>query len=98
MAALEAMACHVPVISSDIGGLPEVNIHGETGFLSSVGDVESMAKHAIHLLSNQQRHEQFKEQAYQRALQFELELILPQYEAHYDRVLKTSRQMPESIL
>jgi N-acetyl-alpha-D-glucosaminyl L-malate synthase BshA len=89
LAALEAMAGHTPVISSNTGGLPEVNIHGVTGFLSNVGDVEDMAKNAIYLLSDEARLEKFKQQAFDSAHQFSIENILPKYENMYKRVIKT---------
>lgn len=88
LAALEAMACEVPVISSDIGGISEVNTHGETGFLSKVGDVEDMASNAIKLLSNETMHQQFKAAAFARAQTFDIEHILPKYERFYNRVLE----------
>ena len=88
LAALEAMAGHTPVISSNTGGLPEVNTHGVTGFLSNVGDVEDMAKNAIYLLSNESRLEKFKQQAFDSAHQFSIEKILPKYESMYKRVIK----------
>jgi N-acetyl-alpha-D-glucosaminyl L-malate synthase BshA len=86
LAALEAMACQVPVISSNAGGLPELNLQGVTGFLSNVGDVDSMVKNALFVLSDDQLP-QFKANALDRAKQFELSTILPLYEAHYERVL-----------
>ncbi len=89
LAALEAMAGHTPVISSNTGGLPEVNIDGVTGFLSNVGDVEDMAQNAIYLLSDEARLEKFKQQAYDSAHQFSIETILPKYESMYKRVIKT---------
>lgn len=87
LAALEAMAAKVPVISSNAGGIPEVNIHNQTGFLSAVGDVESMTKHAIDLLSNPEKHAQFKANARLQAENFDIERILPMYVAVYDRVM-----------
>ncbi len=89
LAALEAMAGHTPVISSNTGGLPEVNIHGVTGFLSNVGDVEDMAKNAIYVLSDEARLEKFKQQAFDSAHQFSIETILPKYENMYRRVINT---------
>jgi N-acetyl-alpha-D-glucosaminyl L-malate synthase BshA len=86
LAALEAMACKVPVISSDTGGLPELNINGVTGFLSPVGDVEDMAKNAIYILEDENRLAEFKENALKRAKEFELSLILPVYEDYYREV------------
>ena len=90
LAALEAMACEVPVISSNAGGLPEVNIHGETGFLSDVGDVEQMAKNTIALLSNEELLQQFRANALTQAKRFDIKNILPQYEAYYEEILKTA--------
>ncbi len=90
LAALEAMACEVPVISTDVGGLPEVNIHGKTGFLSKVGDVESMAKHAINILSNDEILNRFRKNAKEQAKRFDIHEILPQYEAYYESILKTA--------
>ena len=91
LAALEAMACEVPVISSNIGGLPEVNIEGETGFLSDVGDVDSMAAATIALLQDPKLLQQFRENARKQAERFNIDIILPQYEAYYEEVLETSK-------
>ncbi len=88
LAALEAMACGVPVISSNTGGIPEVNRHGETGFLSDVGDFEDMAKNAIHLLEDEKRHLQFRKNAFSRAKIFCIETVLPQYEKIYEYLTK----------
>jgi len=88
LAALEAMAAHTPVISSNTGGLSEVNEHGVTGFLSDVGDVDDMAKNAVFLLSDAERLEKFKKQAFESAHQFSIELILPKYVQMYERVIK----------
>ena len=90
LAALEAMACEVPIISSNVGGLSEVNIHGETGFLSNVGDVEEMAANAIKILQNEDILQKFRANALERARQFDLHNILPQYEAFYQEVLATA--------
>ncbi|MEZ5040659.1 MAG: N-acetyl-alpha-D-glucosaminyl L-malate synthase BshA [Saprospiraceae bacterium] len=90
LSALEAMACEVPVISTDVGGLPEVNIHGKTGFLSKVGDVQSMAKHAINILSHDDVLAKFRKNALEQAQRFDIHEILPQYEAYYESVLKTA--------
>lgn len=88
LAALEAMAGKTPVISSNQGGLPEVNIQGETGYMSDVGDVEDMAKNAIHILEDDQRLIEFKENASDAAHRFAIEKILPKYEAMYNRVIE----------
>ena len=88
LAALEAMACEVPVISSNVGGLPEINIHGQTGFLSKVGDVEAMANYAIELLKDEEKLGAFRKNALKQAERFDIEFILPQYEAYYKEVIK----------
>ena len=88
LAALEAMACEVPVISTDAGGLPEVNIHGKTGFLSKVGDVEEMAQQAITILSDDQVLQQFRQNALEQAERFDIKHILPEYEAYYEEVIE----------
>jgi L-malate glycosyltransferase len=90
LAALEAMACHLPVISSNSGGLPELNLNGITGFTSDVGDVKSMSENAIRLLTNEDILAEFKENAWKRAQEFDIQLIITQYEAYYEEVLKNS--------
>lgn len=88
LAALEAMACHVPVVSSNADGLPELNIHGVSGFLSNVGDVDDMAKHAIHVLEDCNRLKAFKDAAFARAKEFDITRILPLYESYYEEVIE----------
>lgn len=83
LAALEAMACEVPVISSNSGGIPEINIQGKTGFLSPVGDFEDMAKNAIYILENEERMLEFKKNAFEKAQEFHIDKILPMYENFY---------------
>jgi L-malate glycosyltransferase len=85
LAALEAMAAGVPVISTNAGGLTEINEQGKTGYLSDVGDVDDMSKHAISILSNDQILQQFKEQAGTHAAKFDIMNIIPQYEKLYNR-------------
>lgn len=87
LAALEAMASGVPVISSNTGGIPEVNINGVSGYLSQVGDIEDMTKNAIHILSDKQRLKTFKNNARKEALKFDIHAIVPQYEAIYEDTL-----------
>lgn len=88
LAALEAMAARTAIISTNSGGLPEVNIQGKTGFLSNVGDIDDMAKNAIYILEDEKRLEEFKENAFQYAQQFSIEKILPKYEEVYRKVIK----------
>jgi L-malate glycosyltransferase len=87
LAALEAMACQIPVISSNAGGIPELNISGTTGFLSNVADVEDMAKNAIHILGDENRLAQFKHNALARAREFDIKKIMPLYESYYQKVV-----------
>jgi N-acetyl-alpha-D-glucosaminyl L-malate synthase BshA len=92
LAALEAMACRVPVISSNIGGLPELNVQGITGFLSDVGNIYEMAQNAIHILEDCNRLEKFKEAAYEHAQKFEISQILPLYEDYYQQAITNSKK------
>ena len=89
LAALEAMACEVPVISSNVGGLPELNIHGKTGFLSNVGDVEDMAQNAIFVLDDANLPT-FRRNALKRAKEFDSNQIVPVYLAYYQQILDNS--------
>ena len=86
LAALEAMACEVPVVSSNAGGIPEVNIHGKTGFLADVGDVDSMANFSIQLLKDPEMQHAFRKNALLQAHSFDLQEILKQYETIYNNV------------
>jgi N-acetyl-alpha-D-glucosaminyl L-malate synthase BshA len=87
LSALEAMAAEVPVISTNAGGLPEININGFSGFMSNVGDVEDMSKNAIAILSDPLVHQQFKTNAFTQAKRFGIDTIVPKYEALYERVM-----------
>ena len=91
LAALEAMACEVPVISTNAGGLPELNVDGVTGFLCEVGDVETMAEKAIHILDDANLGK-FKEGALARAKEFDVKNILPLYEKAYEQVISSNNQ------
>lgn len=89
LAALEAMASGVPVVSSNAGGLPELNRHGVSGLMSNVGDVDEMAKQVLYLIEKDDRLLKFKDQARERANAFSLEAVLPLYENLYDKVLNS---------
>ena len=86
LAALEAMACEVPLISSNAGGIPELNIHGKTGFMSNIGDVDDMTKNALIVLDDKNLPE-FKKNALARAKDFDIENILPMYVNYYERII-----------
>lgn len=88
LAALEAMACEVPVISTNIGGLREVNNHNETGFLYDLGDIDAMAEGALKILNDPELHKRFSANALAQAKRFSIENILPQYLAYYNSFLK----------
>ena len=92
LAALEAMACQVPVISTNTGGLPELNVNGVTGFMSEVGDIEAMAHNAIHILSDENILQKFKQQSLSHARKFDIREILPLYENLYNRVISESNK------
>jgi glycosyltransferase involved in cell wall biosynthesis len=87
LAALEAMAAKTPVISTNTGGLPEVNIDGLTGYLSNLGDVDEMAKNAIKILEDENLLDTFKENAFVQAQTFSYDAIVPKYEELYNRAL-----------
>lgn len=88
LSALEAMACEVPVVSSSVGGLPELVVHGETGYIAEIGDVERMAKYAVELLTNPQRYRLFAAAGRRRAEeQFESKKVVHEYVRYYEQVL-----------
>lgn len=89
LAALEAMINKVAVISSNAGGIPEVNKHGVTGYLSNVGDIEEMVHHSLQILGDDSTLSEFKENAYRVASKFDITNILPLYEAMYERAHKS---------
>jgi L-malate glycosyltransferase len=91
LAALEAMACEVPVISTNTGGLPELNVQGKTGFMSNVGDVEDMVKNSLFILRDENLP-MFKKNALARAKEFDIEKILPRYVECYEKVLSKFRK------
>lgn len=89
LAALEAMSCGLPVVGSNIGGLPEVVKHGENGFLAEVGDIEKMAEYTIKILSDEDLKRRFKNSSRERAVKFfDCRDIVPKYEEYYEEILK----------
>ncbi len=91
LAALEAMACEVPVISSNAGGIPELNVQGVTGFLSNIGDVEDMTRNALFVL-DKNNLPRFKESALKRAKEFDITNILPLYENYYQKIMEKTAE------
>jgi N-acetyl-alpha-D-glucosaminyl L-malate synthase BshA len=90
LSALEAMSCGVPVVSSSVGGLPELITHNETGFIAEIGDVDRMAKYVVDLLTNEKKYKQFSKNSRDRAFNhFEKKIIVPKYIEYYEKVLSS---------
>lgn len=90
LSALEAMSCGIPVVSSSVGGLPELIIHNETGYIAEIGDTDRMAKYAIELLTNEKKYKSFSKNSRERAVKsFDKNLIVPQYLEYYEKVLNS---------
>ncbi len=87
LSALEAMSCGVPVISSSVGGLPELQVHSETGYIAEFGDIGRMAKYCVDLLTNRSKLALFSKAARARAKQYDSDAIVTQYESYYARIL-----------
>mgnify|MGYP001201779744 CR=1 FL=1 len=90
LVALEAMIHSVPVVCSDVGGLPEVVENGYSGYLCPVGDTNAMAEKSIYILENEERHEQFKKQAYECSKKFDIKNVIVHYENLYEEAIKIS--------
>jgi len=87
LAALEAMACEVPVVASDVGGLPELIVHGETGFLCPLDDIEEFTERTRVLLTDNDLHNEMATAARTRAVEtFDIDRVVPRYEDYYERV------------
>ena len=85
---MEAMSCGVPVISSSVGGLPELVSHNKSGFIAEIGDIDRMAKYAIDLLSNDKKYKLFSKNARERAVnKFDISKVIPIYEQYYETIL-----------
>ncbi len=92
LSALEAMACEVPVISSSVGGLPELVVHNQTGYIAEIGDTDRMARYAIELLTNETKRVMFAKEGRKRAVeQFNLNKIVDEYERHYEKVMNSPK-------
>jgi L-malate glycosyltransferase len=87
LSALEAMACGIPCVTSNAGGLPEVNLDGVTGYVCEIGDVETMAARAISILEDQDKWQQFSKNAIAQSMEYDIEKIVPLYERYYEEVL-----------
>jgi len=87
LSALEAMSCGVPLISSSVGGLPELQVHGQTGYIAEIGDIDRMARYAVELLTNEPKHKLFMEAARARALEFDTTKIVTRYETYYEHCI-----------
>ncbi len=89
LAALEAMSCGVPVVSTSVGGLPELIRHNETGYIAEIGDISRMAKYTIDLLSNERKHKLFSDNSRKRAVEsFDKSIVVPMYENYYKTILE----------
>ena len=90
LSALEAMAAGVPVLSSNAGGIPEINIHGETGFMANIGDINELSKLGIELLKDEEKLQYCKQKAKEQAAKFDIHYIVPLYEELYERFVNVS--------
>ncbi|MEM7035424.1 MAG: N-acetyl-alpha-D-glucosaminyl L-malate synthase BshA [Bacteroidota bacterium] len=91
LSALEAMACGMPCITSDAGGLPEINLNGKTGYVCAVGDVDNMGARGVEILSDDKKWADFSTNAREKALEFDREAVVPQYEKYYEKILQQAK-------
>ncbi len=99
LSALEAMSCEVPVVSTSVGGLPELQVQAETGYIAEIGDIDRMARYAIELLTNDVKHERFRLAARRRAVEhFDIHRIVKQYEDYYEECLAMPRPQKDPAL
>ena len=87
LAALEAMISSTPVISTNSGGLPELNVHGKTGFLVEIGDIDAISKYSVKILSDKKALIKMKKEAYLHSIKYDINLVIPLYEKTYQRAL-----------
>jgi len=86
------MACGIPVVSSSVGGLPELIKHNECGYIAEIGDIERMTKYVIELLTNEKRYSIFSQNARERAVRkFDIDKVVPHYEEYYQKILDTQK-------
>ncbi|MGM0546929.1 MAG: N-acetyl-alpha-D-glucosaminyl L-malate synthase BshA [Bacteroidota bacterium] len=97
LAALEAMSCSVPVVSSNIGGLPEVNIHGETGYLCDLDDIDCMGDYSVKILSDENLHQELSENARKQAERFEMSKVVGQYEQYYEQCKQQMKRSTPTV-
>lgn len=90
LSALEAMSCGLPVVASSVGGLPELIVHNETGYIAEIGDVNRMSKYVVDLLTNERKYNRFAELSRKRAVEsFDNSKVIPMYEKHYNKILNS---------
>jgi N-acetyl-alpha-D-glucosaminyl L-malate synthase BshA len=98
LSALEAMACEVPVVSTSVGGLPELQVHGETGYIAEIGDIDRMARYVVDLLTNDAKHALFSKAARRRAVEhFDVRKVVPLYERHYESCVADVSRSEKSV-
>ncbi len=97
LAALEAMSCSVPVVSSNIGGLPEVNLHGDTGYLCDLDDIDCMGDYSVKILSDEKLHQELSQNARKQAERFEMSKVVGQYEQYYEQCKQHMKKSTRTV-